>query len=237
MLDLNVILQSLPDLFEGLKITLKLTILTLILGACLALPVGVIRAGDGWASKLLWGYTYFFRGTPMLVQLFLIYYGLAQFKEIRSSGLWPLLREGWWCCLIAFTLNTAAYTAEVVAGALRNVRHEDVEAGRAFGMTRFQLLTRIRLPMALRLLWPAYTNEAVFVLHSTALASLVTVLDLTGAARIIIARTFAPYELFLTIALVYLGLTWALLSGFRRVEHSLFRHHRTASHLPEIALR
>ena len=133
----------------------------------------------------IWAYTYFFRGTPMLIQLFLIYYGLAQFKEIRGSFLWPILREGYWCCLIAFTLNTAAYTIEIIAGAIRNVPHTDVEAALAMGMSRFTAMRRIVLPVALRILFPAYTNEVIFVLQSTSLASLVTVLDLTGIARVI----------------------------------------------------
>lgn len=236
MMDLSLALTSLPELMDGVQVTLQLTGLTLICGILLALPIGILRAGDGWASRALWVYTYVFRGTPMLVQLFLIYYGLAQFREVRASALWPFLREGWWCCLIAFSLNTAAYTAEIIAGALRNVKSEDVEAARAFGMSEWRILTRIKLPVALRLLWPAYTNEAIFVLQSTSLASLVTVLDLTGIARVIIARTYSPYEIFITAAILYLCLTYGLLWVFRRVEHRLYRHLR-ASPAEALSLR
>ena len=199
-LDLNLIWTSLPDLFSGLVVTLQLTVLTVIGGILLSVPLGVLRTSPNrFISGPIWAYTYFFRGTPMLIQLFLIYYGLAQFKAVRSSGLWFILRDGYWCCLIAFTLNTAAYTIEIIAGALRNVPLGDIEAARAMGMSPFTILRRIKFPIALRILFPAYTNEVVFILQSTSLASLVTVMDLTGAARVVIARTFAPYEMFITI--------------------------------------
>ncbi len=127
--DLELIAKSLPELFSGLVVTLQLTVLTVIGGIILSIPLGVLRTSERrWVSGPIWAYTYFFRGTPMLIQLFLIYYGLAQFKAVRSSGLWFILREGYWCCLLAFTLNTAAYTIEIVAGALRNVPLGDIEA-------------------------------------------------------------------------------------------------------------
>ena len=227
-LDLNLIWASLPDLFSGLVVTLQLTVLTVVGGILLSVPLGVARTSPNrWVSGPIWAYTYFFRGTPMLIQLFLIYYGLAQFKAVRSSGLWFLLREGYWCCLIAFTLNTAAYTIEIVAGALRNVPLADIEAARALGMSPLTILRRIKFPIALRILFPAYTNEVVFILQSTSLASLVTVMDLTGAARVVIARTFAPYEMFITIGIIYLALTYLTLWGFRGIEGHLYRHLRS----------
>ncbi|MEZ5922775.1 MAG: ABC transporter permease [Hyphomicrobiaceae bacterium] len=232
--DLALVLDSLPELMGGLVTTLELSLLTVLGGILLSAPLGVLRASPSkWIAGPIWTYTYFFRGTPMLIQLFLIYYGLAQFKVIRASGLWPVLREAYWCCLIAFTLNTVAYTVEIVAGALRNVPLADIEAARSLGMTRWGILTRIKLPVALRILFPAYTNEVIFVLQSTSLASVVTVLDLTGVARIIIARTFSPYELFIAIALIYLALTYLTTWLFRFVERRLYRHLK--SHTTEIA--
>mgnify|MGYP006285416401 CR=1 FL=1 len=226
--DLSLVWNSLPELFSGLLMTLQLTVFTIVGGILLSVPLGVLRTSPSkWVSGPVWAYTYFFRGTPMLIQLFLIYYGLAQFKAVRSSGLWFLLREGYWCCLIAFTLNTAAYTIEIIAGAIRNVPLADIEAARALGMSPFTILRRIKFPVALRILFPAYTNEVVFILQSTSLASLVTVMDLTGVARVIIARTFSPYELFITIGLIYLGLTYLTLWGFRRIENHLYRHLRS----------
>ena len=131
-LDLHLIWNSLPDLFSGLVVTLQLTVMTVVGGILLSVPLGVLRTSPNRViSGPIWVYTYFFRGTPMLIQLFLIYYGLAQFKAVRSSGLWFILREGYWCCLGAFTLNTAAYTIEIIAGALRNVPLGDIEAARA----------------------------------------------------------------------------------------------------------
>ncbi|MCA3561795.1 MAG: ABC transporter permease [Aestuariivirga sp.] len=223
--DLTLIWTSLPDLFSGLVVTLQLTVLTVIGGILLSVPLGILRTSPNkFISGPIWAYTYFFRGTPMLIQLFLIYYGLAQFKAVRASGVWFILRDGYWCCLIAFTLNTAAYTIEIVAGALRNVPLGDIEAARALGMSPFAILRRIKFPIALRILFPAYTNEVVFILQSTSLASLVTVMDLTGAARVVIARTFAPYEMFITIGVIYLILTYLTLWGFRGIEGRLYRH-------------
>lgn len=238
-LDLTLIWTSLPELFSGLVVTLQLTVMTVIGGILLSLPLGVLRTSPKrWVSGPIWAYTYFFRGTPMLIQLFLIYFGLAQFKAVRASGLWFILRDGYWCCLVAFTLNTAAYTIEIVAGALRNVPLGDIEAARAMGMSPFTILRRIKFPIALRILFPAYTNEVVFILQSTSLASLVTVMDLTGAARVIIARTFAPYEMFVTIGVIYLALTYLTLWGFRAIEGHLYRHlrgqHRSVADAPAL---
>jgi arginine/ornithine transport system permease protein len=238
--DFALIGRSLPDLVQGLVLTIRLTVVTVLGGIVLAVPLGILRASRiRWASRAIWVYTYFFRGTPMLIQLFLIYYGLSEFKVIRASAAWPFLREGYWCCLLAFTLNTAAYTIEIIAGAIRNVPREDVETAKAMGMSKALTMRRIILPIAFRIMLPSYTNEVVFILQSTSLASLVTVLDLTGAARVIIARTAAPYELFITIGLIYLGLTYVMLWGFRALEGRWYRHLGTAplARDAELALR
>ena len=232
--DVSLVWNSLPELLLGLFVTLQLTLLAVIGGLIIAVPLGILRTSPRrFVSGPIWAYTYFFRGTPMLIQLFLIYYGLAQFKEVRSSALWFILREGYWCCVLAFTLNTAAYTIEIIAGAIRNVPLADIEAARAMGMSPVTIMRRVTLPIALRILFPAYTNEVIFVLQSTSLASLVTVMDLTGVARVIIARTFSPYELFITIGLIYLGLTYLTLGVFRRIEFRLYRHLR--SHASAVA--
>lgn len=232
--DLELVWKSLPELSMGLLVTLELSFITVIGGLLISVPLGILRTSPNPVIRgPIWAYTYFFRGTPMLIQLFLIYYGLAQFKAVRASGLWFILREGYWCCVVAFTLNTAAYTIEIIAGAIRNVPLADIEAAKAVGMSPVTILRRITLPIALRILFPAYTNEVIFVLQSTSLASLVTVMDLTGVARVIIARTFSPYELFITIGLIYLALTYLTLGGFKRVERHLYRHLR--NHASEVA--
>ena len=224
-IDFAIIWSSLPELLQGSVVTIQLTVLTVLCGVILAVPLGVLRASRyRTASRLLWCYTYFFRGTPMLVQLFLIYYGLAEFKSVKASVLWPFLSQGYWCCVLAFTLNTAAYTIEIVAGAIRNVPLHDIEAAKSMGMSSWTRMRRIVLPVAFRTMLPSYTNEVIFILQSTALASLVTVADLTGVARVIIARTYAVYELFVTIGLVYLVLTYLMLWGFKRLERRWYRH-------------
>jgi His/Glu/Gln/Arg/opine family amino acid ABC transporter permease subunit len=239
--DLGIIWKSTPDLLHGLAVTLQLTLLTVLGGILLSIPLGVLRASrHRSASGAIWLYTYFFRGTPMLVQLYLIYYGLGQFAAIRDSVVWPVLSQAYWCCLLTFTLNTAAYTIEIVAGAIRNVPHADIETAYAHGMSRWTCLRRITLPVAFRIVLPAYTNEVIFILQSSSLASIVTVLDLTGVARTLIARTFASYEFYITIGLVYLALTYLMLWGFRRIERLWYRHldrMPMASRDGELALR
>ncbi len=224
--DFALIWQSLPDLFgTGLVLTIQLTVISVLAGLCLAVPLGVLRTSPNrWISGPIYVYTYVFRGTPLLIQLFLIYYGFGQFGWIKSTFLWDFLREGYWCCLVAFTLNTAAYTTEILRGAIQNVPHGEVEAARAIGMPRFTVLHRIVLPQALRIMLPAYSNEVVLMLQATSIASLVTLMDLTGVARVIIARTFAPYELFITIALIYLAMTYGIIWLFKKWEQHLMRH-------------
>src|SRR5690606_10378063 len=181
-------------------------------------------------SPLLWmpayGYIFFFRGSPLLIQLFLIYYGLGQFEFIRESFLWPLFRQGYWCAIIAFTLNTAAYTAEIMRGAIQGVPHGEIEAARACGMSGTLLFRRIIAPKALRLVLPAYSNEVILMLQATSLASLVTVVDLMGAASNIVNRSFAIYEIYITAALIYLVMTYAIAWVFKKVEHRLSGHLR-----------
>lgn len=224
-INFGLIWESLPALFTGLVLTLQLTVISVPIGLCLALPLGIIRAsGNSWASRLVYGYTYLFRGTPLLIQLYMIYYGLAQFQLVKSSIFWVFLREGYWCALLAFVLNTAAYTTEIIRGAIQNVPFGEVEAARAIGMSRAMVLRRVVLPQAFRIMLPAYSNEVVLMLQATSIASLVTVMDLTGAARVIIANTFAPYEIFVTIALMYLAMTYGIIWLFNLWEQRLMRH-------------
>lgn len=223
--DFALIWQSLPALVNGLIMTLQLTAISVPIGLCLALPLGIIRAaGNSWASRAVYCYTYIFRGTPLLIQLYMIYYGLAQFSLVKSSFFWVFLREGYWCSLLAFILNTAAYTTEIIRGAIQNVPHGEVEAARAIGMSRGLVLRRVVLPQAFRIMLPAYSNEVVLMLQATSIASLVTVMDLTGVARVIIAKSFAPYEIFLTIAAMYLAVTYGIIWLFNLWERRLMRH-------------
>lgn len=205
--------------WEGLLTTLELLAMALVLGTLFALPLGVMRASSRkWLSAPVWFYTWIIRGTPLLVQLFIIYYGLAQFDAVRESFAWPWLSKAWFCAVLAFALNTCAYTTEMLAGAIRATPHGEVEAARAFGMSWATLMRRIVLPSALRRCLPAYSNEVIMMLHATSIASVVTLLDLTGAAREMNSRFYLPFEAFITAALFYLALTFVLVALFRRAE-------------------
>jgi His/Glu/Gln/Arg/opine family amino acid ABC transporter permease subunit len=210
-----------------LLMTIQLVVISAAIGLLLTIPLALLRVSKNpWVWMPVYGYTYLFRGTPLLIQLFLIYYGLGQFDWIKETFLWTYFREAYWCCLTAFTLNTAAYSTEILRGAIQNVPHGEMEAARACGMSKWLLYRRIVLPRAFRIMLPAYSNEVISVLQASAISSVVTLMDLTGVARVIIARTFAPYEIFITIAVIYLALTYLIDFGFRTVEHRLSGHLR-----------
>jgi arginine/ornithine transport system permease protein len=223
----QVIANNLPLYLQGLWTTVWLVSLSLAIGLVMALPLAVARASSNLlVSGPVAAYTYVFRGTPLLVQLFLIYYGLGQFEAVRESVVWPWLREAWFCALLAFTLNTAAYTTEIIAGSMRTTPRGEVEAAIACGMSRALRLRRIVLPSAFRRALPAYGNEIIFMLHGSAVASVVTIVDLTGAARVVNARFYTPYEAFLTAAGFYLMLTFAIVFLMRLAERRLLAHLR-----------
>jgi len=211
--------ENFPLYISGLGVTLKLLALALFTGLALALPLAVVRTvSKGWPSRVVWAYTYVFRGTPMLVQLFLCYYGLAQFDVVRESWAWPWLSSASFCAWLTFSLNTAAYTTEIIAGSIRSLPAGEIEAAKALGMSRGLMLRRIVLPAALRRALPAYGNEAIFMLHGTSLASVVTLLDVTGAAREINAKYYLPFEAFITAGAFYFVMTLSLVGLFRWAE-------------------
>ncbi|HET7772819.1 MAG TPA: ABC transporter permease [Burkholderiaceae bacterium] len=215
----EAIIESLPQYASGLGTTLQLLAASLAIGLVTALPLAVLRAQpDGWGNLPVRAFTYVVRGTPMLVQLFLIYYGLAQFEVVRNSFAWPWLSSAWFCAVLAFGVNTCAYTTEIIAGSIRNTSRGEIEAARACGMSRGLMLRRIVLPSALRRSIPAYSNEVIMMLHGTSLASVVTLLDLTGAAREMNSRFYLPFEAFLTAAAFYLAVTGVLVLAFRQIE-------------------
>ncbi|MCE2988900.1 MAG: ABC transporter permease [Burkholderiales bacterium] len=225
MFNFEIVIDSLPELAQAGWVTLQLLGVSLLAGLVVALPLGIARASDRrWLAWPVWCFTYVMRGTPMLVQLFLIYYGLAQFEFVRESMLWPWFSSAWFCALLAFTLNTGAYTAEIIAGAIRATPAGEVEAARSLGMSAWRVMSRIVLPSAMRRALPAYSNEVIMMLHGTSLASTVTIVDLTGAARELNARTYLPFESFLAVALIYLVLTFALVGLFRLAERRWLRH-------------
>lgn len=230
MIEWSLFAESWPAYAAGLWLTLQLTALSLIAGLVLAIPLAVLRVSPNrWVSAPVWAYSYFFRGTPMLVQLLLMYYGLGQFEWIQAqwaegSPFWLIFRDPYGCALVTFALNTGAYTTEIIAGALRAMPHGEVEAARACGMSRLTMLRRVLLPGALRRALPAYSNEIIFMLHGTAIASTVTLVDLTGAARNAYSQFFAPFEAFVFAGLIYLCITFALVGLFRVAERRWLAH-------------
>ncbi len=214
-MDFSLIIDSLPIYFEGLWTTFWLVGLALILGLMVAIPLAIARNSHNYLLMApCWAYIYFFRGTPLLIQLYLIYYGMDQFFPVKDT-LWE---NAWFCALVAFVLNTSAYTAEIIRGAINGLPKGEVEAAKAYGMGRFMTYRRIILPSALRRALPAYSNEVIFMLHGSAVAGIVTILDLTGAARLVNSRYYAPFESFLTAGLFYMALTFLILWIFKNAE-------------------
>ncbi|MHC5350787.1 ABC transporter permease [Metapseudomonas furukawaii] len=217
--DYNVIWENLPLYFSGVLVTLKLLLISLALGLTAAVPLALMRVSkQPWVNFPAWLYTYVIRGTPMLVQLFLIYYGLAQFEAVRESAFWPYLSNATFCACLAFAINTSAYTAEILAGSIKATPHGEIEAAKAMGMSRAKLYRRILLPSALRRALPQYSNEVIMMLHTTSLASIVTLVDITGAARTLNSQYYLPFEAFITAGAFYLCLTFILVRLFKAAE-------------------
>ncbi|TSE21701.1 Histidine transport system permease protein HisM [Tepidimonas alkaliphilus] len=209
---------------EGLVTTLKLLLSSLAVGGVLAIGMALaLTSRHAWLRRLVGAYTYVIRGTPLLIQVYLIYYGLAQLEWIQArwDEVWPWtwFKEAFFCALLAFALNTAGYTAEILAGAMRETPPGEIEAARAMGMSPRQVLWRIVMPGALRRSLPAYSNEVVMMLHSTSLASTVpAMLDLTAAASRVYSDFYLPFEAYLFAAAIYLIITFALVGLFRLAE-------------------
>jgi len=226
--DFSPILENYGLYLGGLITTIKLVFFALAIGLVMAVPLAVLRtSGNPLVNGPVWAFTYFFRGTPLLVQMFMIYYGLGQLQfMIELSQVWTFLRDAYWYALVAFTLNTCAYTTEIIRGAIDGTPYGEVEAARACGMSKLQTYRRIILPSAFRRALPAYSNEVIFMLHGSAVASVITIVDLTGAARIVNSRYFSPFEAFISVAVLYLCLTFLIVGGFRQLERHWFAHLR-----------
>lgn len=225
--DIDLIIESLPVMLMGIGITFKLLVVSGVLGMILAILLLLMRISGKWYLNFpAQVYIYVFRGTPILVQIFIIYYGLPQFEAIRDSVFWPILREPTGCAILALSLNTGAYVSEILRGGVLGVGAGLLEAGSALGMSARQKFIYITAPIAARLALPAYSNDVISLLKSTALASTITIADMTGIARTIVADTYAPYEIFISLAIVYMIFTFGLQKLFGVIERYLSRYTR-----------
>lgn len=222
MLDWALMWSSLPQVLRGLRLTIEITVLVLAFGLAMAFAVAMAaRSRRGGVRAAAEGYVLFFRGTPALVQIFLLYFGAGQFPALRDTWLWPVLRDPFWCVVLALGLNSGAYVGRMLSGALANLPRGPIEAATSLGMRRWQIMTTVQLPLVVRAVLPAYGNEAILTLKATSLASTVTLLELTGQARNLVSSTYAPYEIFVTVGAVYLALALMLERGFRWAERRL----------------
>lgn len=224
MFDFSLLISSLPRLLAALPVTLELFVCIVVVGLIVGVPTALVGLSS---SKVLSGCVKFyigaFRGTPALVQLFFLYYGFGQFALVRHSVLWPLLREPFTCAVIALGLNSGAYTARILMGALSAVPKGIVEAAEALGLSRASILSRVKAPIAIRIAIPAYANETILNLKATSLASTVTLMELTGTSKLLVSETYAPYEIFVGAGLIYLAMTFFLSHAFRILELNIAR--------------
>lgn len=228
MLDWDVIRAAVPEFGHGLVVCLTLLFISVSTGFVLSIPLAVARiSSNPWIAKPVWCFTYVVRGTPLLVQMFLIYYGFAQFEAVRESAAWVLFKEAWFCAWLAFAINTTAYTTEIFAGALRATPSGEIEAARAYGLAGIKLYTRILLPSGLRRALPQYSNEVIGMMHATSIASTVTLVDITRVARDVYANHLLPVEAFGMAAIIYFTLTFSMVGAFKWLERRFLRHLRT----------
>ena len=210
-MDLELMINSFPKLLNASVITIKLLSLSLFFGLFIGLFFAVMRMSkNNILNKFAYGYSYLFRGTPLLVQIFIIYFGFGQIEFIRNSFLWIILKEPYWCAIIAFALNTGAYTSEILRSAFQTIKKGYIEAGKSLGISSKIIFYKIKIPIAIRQSLPAYGNEIILMLKGTSLASTVTLMDLTGVAKYIISTTFKPIEVFIVAGSIYLFMTFII---------------------------
>ena len=216
---MDLMIESLPKLLNATKLTIQLTLLSLIFGIFVGAFFALLRtSGNKILYYISYYYSYVFRGTPLLVQIFIIYFGLGQVEWIRESFLWIFLKEPYSCAILAFTLNTGAYTSEIFRSAFETIHKGILEAANGLGLTKLNIFFKIKLPIAIKQSLPAYGNEMILMLKGTSLASTVTLLDLTGVAKHIISTTFRPVEVFVIAGSIYLLMTFVIHNVIKYLE-------------------
>ena len=210
-MDISLMVISLPKLLSATLVTLKLLSLSLFFGLIIGLLFAILRLNKNpIINKFAYGYSYIFRGTPLLVQIFIIYFGLGQIEYFRSTFLWVVFKEPYWCAIIAFALNTGAYTSEILRSAFETIKPGIIEAGKSLGISNKIIFYKIQIPVAIRQSLPAYGNEIILMMKGTSLASTVTIMDLTGVAKHIVSTTYKPLEVFLLAGSIYLFMTFLI---------------------------
>lgn len=226
-MNLSFLLDTLLKLITGVPLALKLAASSITLGALLGLAIALLRLSRVRAfTAFAWLYVQVVRSVPLLVLLFLAYYGLSQFSAVRASVLWPILRDPYWCALIALTVNTSPYASEIIRGGLLAVPRGEIDAGRSCGMSGLLLFRRIILPGAIRQALPAYSNELIAMVKATSLASLVTLMEVTGIAASIASETYRPIEVFVAAGAIYLAINFMLTRVTMLLEYHLTPHLR-----------
>jgi octopine/nopaline transport system permease protein len=234
-MDLTFLYETFLTLVSAVPLTLQLAASAIIFGAVLALGLALCRLSGilplDWFAR---AYIFVFRGTPLLVQIFLIYYGLGQFREVRHSMFWFVLRDPYWCAVIALMLNTAAYSAEIIRGGLLAVPHGQVEAARACGMSRLLVFRRITMPLAIRQALPGYSNEMISMVKATSLASVITIMEVTGVAAKLISETYRAVEVFVVAGAIYLAINFILTRLVAVAEYQMSPHLRQPATLRDV---
>ena len=218
-MDINLMITSLPKLLSATVVTLKLLSLSLFFGLFIGLLFAILRLNKNiFINKFAYGYSYVFRGTPLLVQIFIIYFGLGQIEYFRSTFLWVVFKEPYWCAIIAFALNTGAYTSEILRSAFQTIKPGIIEAGKSLGISNKVIFYKIQIPVAIRQSLPAYGNEIILMVKATSLVSLTTYMEMTGIARSIMYKTFAPVEAFIAAGSIYLFLNFLVVQFIKFLE-------------------
>ena len=222
-MDFELMINSFPKLLNATVITLKLLSASLFVGLFIGLMFAIMRLNKNFfINKFAYGYSYLFRGTPLLVQIFIIYFGLGNLignnEYLKSTLLWAVLKEPYWCAIIAFSLNTGAYTSEILRSAFQTIKPGIIEAGKSLGISNKIIFYKIQIPIAIRQSLPAYGNEIILMMKGTSLASTVTLMDLTGVAKYIISTTFKPIEVFIVAGGIYLFMTFIIHNVIKYLE-------------------
>ena len=221
----SLIFNNFKLIFDALDETLFLLAISLPIGFLLSLIMSLGRISNKvYLSQPIAAYIFIIRGTPLLVQIYLIYFGLGSIEFIRDSFLWILLKEPFWCGVLALTINTVAYGAEIFRGGIQSVTKGQIESGKALGFSKFSLYRRIIFPIALRQVLPTYGNELILMVKATSLVSLTTYMEMTGIARKIMAKTFAPVEAFIAAGILYLFLNFLMIQFIKYLEWK-YNHH------------